>query len=122
MKDLRVSDNRGLSHAASLAKESNRHLVVLHVLSPNDFKAHKRSARRIDFVLRNLRIIRGTLKELNVPLHVLSVTPRKSLPEKVADWCSSIKASDIASAFLRCVIVIWSRGLTMSCVDEGRKH
>lgn len=108
MKDLRVSDNRGLSHAASVAKENNRHLVVLHVLSPNDFKAHKRSARRIDFVLRNLRCIRDILKELNVPLHVMSVTPRKSLPEKVAEWCSSIKASDIVSVSALLAAVSWS--------------
>lgn len=97
MKDLRLSDNRGLAHASSLARDKNKHLVVMHCLSPNDFKAHKRSARRIDFVLRNLRSLKVALDELNIPLHILNVTPRKNVPLKVADWAQSIHASVIVA-------------------------
>ncbi len=32
-------------------------LIVLHVLSPQDYLAHDRSPRRIDFTLRNLQVI-----------------------------------------------------------------
>jgi deoxyribodipyrimidine photo-lyase len=37
--------------------------VVLFILSPEDYHAHDRSPRRIDFTLRNLRIIKVS-KEL----------------------------------------------------------
>lgn len=97
MKDLRISDNSGLSHAAALAKENKRNLVVLHVLSPNDFKAHKRSAVRIDFLLRNLRLIKQDLDKLNIPLKIMNVTPRSSLPAKVAQWAKSVDASDVVA-------------------------
>lgn len=97
MKDLRISDNKGLAHAASIARDSGRHLVVLHCLSPNDFKAHKRSARRVDFVLRNLKSIKAALDQLHIPLHVMTVTPRKSVPAKVAAWSKSINASDVVA-------------------------
>ena len=52
-----VKDNRALSQAAARAKAEGVHLIALFVLSPQDYEAHDRSARRIDFTLRNLKNI-----------------------------------------------------------------
>jgi len=95
MKDLRLRDNRGLSAASVTARKENKHLMVLHVISPNDYKAHKRSARRIDFVLRNLKLIKEELDELNIPLHIITLKPRKTIPEKVVGYLKEIGASHL---------------------------
>ncbi|KAK0541138.1 DNA photolyase phr1 [Tilletia horrida] len=68
-RDLRIEDNRALAEAS--ASPGREHLIALHVLSPDEFKAHDRSPRRIDFNLRNLRIIEKQLAKLNIPLVVL---------------------------------------------------
>ena len=49
-----VRDNGALSRASALAQAESQSLIVLFVLSPQDYIAHDRSARRVDFVLRNL--------------------------------------------------------------------
>ena len=54
---LVVSDNRALSKASEKAKEEGVPVVALFVISPQDFIAHDRGARKIDFTLRNLRVI-----------------------------------------------------------------
>ncbi|GAA93810.1 hypothetical protein E5Q_00456 [Mixia osmundae IAM 14324] len=74
MKDLRLRDSRGLSQASALAQETKKHLVVLFVIAPGDYKAHDRSARRIDFVL---------------------LDQRKEVPQRIIKWCSTIRASHL---------------------------
>ena len=54
-----VQDNRALAQASAHAQENNVLLLVLFVISPQDYIAHDRGARRIDFMLRNLRELRG---------------------------------------------------------------
>lgn len=95
MKDLRLQDNRGLAFASVEAKKANKHLMVLFVLSPGDYVAHHRAARRIDFTLRNLAMLQKELDGLNIPLHVVTYTPRKSIPEKVVELLKSIGASHV---------------------------
>jgi deoxyribodipyrimidine photo-lyase len=58
MGDLRVSDNRALCEASVEAKKRDVPLITIFILSPQDYKAHDRSSRRIDFTLRNLEIIK----------------------------------------------------------------
>lgn len=53
-----VSDNRALFMASQQAKKDAIPLIVLFVISPQDYIAHDRSARRIDFTLRSLAIIK----------------------------------------------------------------
>ena len=69
--------------------------MVLFVLSPNDYKAHHRAARRIDFTLRNLACLQKELADLNIPLHVITLTPRKTIPDKVVELLQEIGASHI---------------------------
>ncbi|PIL37080.1 hypothetical protein GSI_00772 [Ganoderma sinense ZZ0214-1] len=89
MEDLRVRDNRALAQASAQAQRDGVPLIVLHVLSPQDYIAHDRGARRIDFVLRNLQVI----SELDIPLYAVSRTPRTTIPAFVYDLLQQWKAS-----------------------------
>ncbi|KIK68010.1 hypothetical protein GYMLUDRAFT_155610 [Collybiopsis luxurians FD-317 M1] len=95
MADLRIADNHALSLASAQAKKEEVPLIVLFVISPQDYKAHDRGARRIDFTLRNLALIKNSLAELNIPLHTITHDVRKTLPEAVwsllEEWkCTSL--------------------------------
>lgn len=57
-KILAVVDNRALAAASAQAVQNKIPLIVLFLLSPQDYIAHDRSKRRIDFVLRNLSKIK----------------------------------------------------------------
>jgi deoxyribodipyrimidine photo-lyase len=58
-----VVDNRALSQASKRAREVDVPLVVLFVISPQDYVAHDRGPRKIDFVLRNLKSIKAGANE-----------------------------------------------------------
>ncbi|KAF7301780.1 Deoxyribodipyrimidine photo-lyase [Mycena indigotica] len=83
MGDLRVSDNRALSLASKHAKREGVPLIVIFVFSPQDYIAHDRGARRIDFTLRNLRDIQATLSKLHIPLFTVTQSERKQVPQEV---------------------------------------
>ncbi|TEB35633.1 photolyase [Coprinellus micaceus] len=90
MTDLRLSDNRALSKASEKAKEDGVPVAALFVISPQDFIAHDRGARKIDFTLRNLRVIKEQLANLHIPLHTVTIMPRKKIPEKVLALVGSL--------------------------------
>ncbi len=111
-----VRDNRALAQASAQAQLSGVPLVVLHVLSPQDFTAHDRSARRIDFTLRNLQVIRVScpftiskrlkgrhtilhrqteLAKLDIPLYTVSHTPRNNIPAFVVELLQKWNASHL---------------------------
>ncbi|KAF5390716.1 hypothetical protein D9757_002682 [Collybiopsis confluens] len=95
LADLRITDNHALSLASAHAQKDEIPLIVLFLISPQDYKAHDRGARRIDFTLRNLTRLRESLAELNIPLHTFTVKLRKKLPEAVLslleEWqCTSL--------------------------------
>ncbi|CAE7204149.1 unnamed protein product [Rhizoctonia solani] len=83
MEDMRIRDNRAFSAASNVAQDLGVPLVVLFILSPDDYASHDRSPRRIDFCLRNLTVLKEKLNEMNIPLYVTSHKPRKTLPEEV---------------------------------------
>jgi len=58
---LAVVDNRALAAASEQAVQNKIPLIVLFLLSPQDYVAHDRSKRKIDFVLRNLSEIKVTV-------------------------------------------------------------
>ncbi|KAJ7179017.1 DNA photolyase, FAD-binding/Cryptochrome [Mycena filopes] len=95
MGDLRVSDNRALSLASAQAKKSDVPLVAIFVLSPQDYTAHDRSSRRIDFTLRNLVLIKQSLATLHIPLYVVTQPNRRALPQKVVSILENLDASAI---------------------------
>ncbi|KAJ3854237.1 DNA photolyase, FAD-binding/Cryptochrome [Lentinula lateritia] len=95
MADLRISDNHALSLASARAKKQEIPLIVLFVISPQDYKAHDRGPRRIDFTLRNLAMIRSSLAELNIPLYTRTHNVRKTLPAAVLSLMQDWKCTNI---------------------------
>lgn len=95
---LSVRDNRALSLASAHAQKHSIPLVVLFTIVPAEYKAHDRSKRRVDFVLRNLRSVQQSLGKLNIPLLTLNLPTsagRRSVPKRVLDWAESKGATHI---------------------------
>ncbi|THH32951.1 hypothetical protein EUX98_g1252 [Antrodiella citrinella] len=88
MEDLRTNDNTALSQASEHAEKAGKPLLVLFILSPQDYIAHDRSARRIDFTLRNLKNIQESLAKLHIPFCTLTHSPRTTLPSRVLSLLS----------------------------------
>lgn len=95
MKDIRLKDNKALSFASLKAKELGQPLVILHVFSPGDYKAHDRSPVRIDWVLRNLRLVQEELDTLNIPLAIRTIEKRKTIPHEVLTLAQDLSATHI---------------------------
>ncbi|KAL0949422.1 hypothetical protein HGRIS_009483 [Hohenbuehelia grisea] len=95
MGDLRIYDNRALSLASKQAKKDNLPLIVLFILSPQDYIAHDRGAKRIDFTLRNLAIIQEALSKLDIPLKVITHPVRRTLPTAAISFTESIHAKHL---------------------------
>ena len=94
-KDLRTYDNRALAHATGIAQTHKLPLVVLHVFSPGDYKAHDRSARRIDFQLRQMRYLTDEFAKLDIPFYTVTWDKRKQIPTKLLDLLEEWKASHL---------------------------
>jgi len=78
-----VVDNRALSQASKRAQETDIPLIVLFVISPQDYVAHDRGPRKVDFVLRNLKSIKVCWRgEQTCPRHVLTETPRTGFAQR----------------------------------------
>ncbi|KAF8897650.1 DNA photolyase, FAD-binding/Cryptochrome [Infundibulicybe gibba] len=95
MADLRISDNRALSQASLQAQNQDIPLIVLFILSPQDYVAHDRGARRIDFTLRSLRNLKDTLSKFHIPLHTICCTSRGSVPSRVLSFLSDLGCNNI---------------------------
>ncbi|KAG6833879.1 hypothetical protein H0H87_007890 [Tephrocybe sp. NHM501043] len=95
MGDLRISDNRALSIASSQAHSHNVPLIVIFALSPQDYIAHDRSARRIDFTLRNLSKLKESLAELDIPLHTMIHTSRRTMAARIMTLVSDFGCKNI---------------------------
>lgn len=95
-KDLRLTNNRALSHAVGLAKNHSLPLVVLHIFSPSDYEAHDRSARRIDFQLRQMRtVLQPALSKMDIPFYSVIWEKRKEIPGKLLDLMQEWGASHL---------------------------
>ncbi|KAL8667540.1 MAG: hypothetical protein Q9168_007244, partial [Polycauliona sp. 1 TL-2023] len=93
--DLRTYDNRSLHLASKLAKSHGVPLICLHIISPQDYKAHMTSPVRVDFVLRTLEVLKEDLAELDIPLFVETLNKRKNIPDRILDLCEQWGASHL---------------------------
>ena len=93
--DLRMTDNKALHLASEKAKSKDVPLICIHIISPQDYKAHMTSAVRVDFVLRTLEILKADLVELGIPLYVETVQKRKTIPDRIFELCETWGASHI---------------------------
>ncbi|KAL8761784.1 MAG: hypothetical protein Q9184_002145 [Pyrenodesmia sp. 2 TL-2023] len=93
--DLRTYDNKALHLASKLAKSHGVPLICLHIISPQDYKAHMTSPARVDFALRTLKVLKEDLARLNIPLYVETVEKRKAIPDRIFQLCENWGASHL---------------------------
>ena len=93
--DLRTADNKALHLASEKAKSKGVPLICLHLISPQDYKAHMTSAVRVDFVLRTLEVLKEDLAQMDIPLWIETVEKRKKIPERIFELCERWGASHI---------------------------
>lgn len=77
-EDLRVDDNTALYHATLAATDG---VVAIYVISPQAWKQHDVAACRVDFTLRNLKVLSQRLAKLNIPLLVREARTEKEVPD-----------------------------------------
>ncbi|KAL6309642.1 DNA photolyase [Sparassis latifolia] len=95
MQDLRINDNRALALASAQAQKDNVPLLTLFVFSPQDYIAHDRSARRIDFTIRNLQHIKSSLEHLQIPLYTTTHSPRTAIPSHILSLLNEWNATHL---------------------------
>ena len=93
--DLRITDNKALHLASEKAKTKGVPLICIHIISPQDYKAHMTSAVRLDFVLRTLEVLKEDLAQLHIPLYVETVEKRKAIPNRIFELCNEWGASHL---------------------------
>lgn len=93
--DTRTMDNRGLHLASEEAKRHQIPLICVYLVSPQDFEAHLTAPVRVDFILRNLQVLKKDLATLDIPLYVETVEKRRTLPSRLIELCASWGASHI---------------------------
>ena len=93
--DSRITDNKALHLASKKANSKGVPLICVHIISPQDYKAHVTSAVRVDFVLRTLEVLKDDLAALDIPLYVETVGKRKTIPDRILGLCKQWGASHL---------------------------
>ena len=60
-----------------------------------DWRYHKTASIRVDFILRTLSILKNDLAELDIPLYVEIIDPRKPIPNKIVELMNDWNATEI---------------------------
>lgn len=119
-RDLRLHDNRALALASKKAQEAGIPLVCMFFVSPQDYEAHVVSARKVDFELRSLAIVKADLEALGIPLYTTTIEDRALVPKHVVD-----KAKEWGAKHVTCNIeyevdeLRRETKLVQSCLKEG---
>ncbi|CAM4446028.1 MAG: Deoxyribodipyrimidine photo-lyase [Legionellaceae bacterium] len=92
-EDLRISDNTALLHAI---KRATQGLIAIYIISLDDWKRHDIAACRVDFILRQLKILSMDLAQYNIPLLFFQVS---NVQEVIATLADVIKNYSIDGVF-----------------------
>lgn len=80
--DLRIDDNTALSAACQSGPA-----VALWIASPGQWQRHDDAACKVDFWLRNLRLLSQALEALNIPLLVRTTDTWREVPQVLLEVC-----------------------------------
>ncbi|KAK5264455.1 DNA photolyase phr1 [Exophiala xenobiotica] len=118
--DLRTLDSKSLHLASEKAKMHGIPLICVYFVSPQDFEAHLTAPVRVDFILRNLQVLRQSLAELDIPLYVETIEKRRHLPSRMTELCSKWRANHIFCNMEYEVDELRREAaLTRSCMEKG---
>jgi deoxyribodipyrimidine photo-lyase len=90
-RDQREEDNWALLHAQQLALVRKEPLFVVFCLVPTFLSA---TMRQYGFMLDGLRELQGTLREKNIPFHLVSGSPEKMIPRFVNEHKVGLLVTD----------------------------
>lgn len=90
--DLRISDNLALFRATH---EATSGAVALFVISPGEWRQHDWAAVKVDYLLRSLRSLSGSLERLNIPLVIAHAPTLADVPQRVIDTAVTHRCGDI---------------------------
>jgi len=78
--DLRISDNTALNRACESASDG---VIAVFALCPAQWSDHGWGSMKVDFVLRNLRILSQYLDRINIPLLLVRAPRFAAVPAKI---------------------------------------
>lgn len=90
--DLRVHDNEALLRAA---KDNPDGVLAIYVLTPETWQYHQAAPVKIDFILRQLKVLQEDLHKLNIPLQVHTVPKYQDCAELVVGLCEQYKIQNV---------------------------
>lgn len=67
----------------------------MYINSPQDLTAHLISPARVDFTLRNLKVLQQKLDNLDIPLYMETQEQRRNVPGRIAELCERWGASHL---------------------------
>ncbi|KAL9115662.1 MAG: hypothetical protein Q9227_000030 [Pyrenula ochraceoflavens] len=118
--DIRTLDNHSLHLASQKALEKGVPLICLYTMSPQDFQAHLTSPVRIDFILRSLEVLQRDLAQLDIPLFMVNVEKRKTLPDRLIELCKQWRVNHVYTNIEYEVDELRREAeLTCQCLDAG---
>lgn len=91
-RDLRVSDNTALYHAA---KQSTEGVVALFVITPRQWTEHDDAACKVDFWLDNLRLLSESLAKLRIPLVIGRCQTFEDIPKTIVKLANKHHCSSL---------------------------
>ncbi len=86
--DLRLADNPALSAAREAGP-----VLALYLLTPGQWQQHGDAPCKVDFWLRNLKVLASGLAALNIPLLVREVPEWADVPAVLAGLCQQYQVS-----------------------------
>ena len=89
-RDLRVSDNAALHHAAQHAEDG---VIGVYLITPQQWQQHDDADCKVGFWLENLRLLSESLSELNIPLIVKTCDGFADAPNQILNLVKKHKSS-----------------------------
>ena len=84
--DLRLNDNTALSAASARGP-----CVAVYLTSPEQWEEHDDAACKVDFWLRNLKVLSQALDELNIALLIREAPRWEDAPQVMLELCRQLK-------------------------------
>ncbi|MDH0746136.1 deoxyribodipyrimidine photo-lyase [Pseudomonas sp. GD03842] len=82
--DLRTHDNTALNAAMKQGPT-----VAAFMISPEQWRRHDEASCKVDFWLRNLAVLKDSLKALNIPLLIVNADTWDKAPQALLELCQT---------------------------------
>ena len=91
-EDLRTADNTALYHAT---RSANDGVIAIYIICKKAWQEHDVATCRIDFILRNLRLLSESLAQLNIPLILIDAESYQAVPELLLKFMQKQQAESL---------------------------